>query len=911
MMLFIARLSAGFLSFQLATSSFYPLKIGQSFQKAYSDDDIFRGFKLNGDEEDPRKDKVFNGTVKIIPFASTFDKATFIKDYNDVENSMGIGGSLSITYKMVTGTASAKYFQKTASTKNSQTIKYQLRRVAYAKMVEIDSLTPNDEVNAFANTGDLDELADKYGTKFVDQILYGAQLDLDFSFSSNDEKDIFEISAELEGEINLKAIQIAFDAQFDLNSTEVNRNFRVDITASTSGIADFSIPANPDFTEVIAAIDTFQNDYKKLVQEAKKLEQAGKLENVFTKFSPVGFSVSSIADYLPKLNKMEAAALENKMEHVADVYFSTLFLKDQLKSTRDAQNVIYTDPRDKTSWFNPYADEVDRVVKLLDEKLDECLDFQRLPMEVIIGRTKVDVDGEMVTAMVPEPNAIDRDIEDGLLGNTFLPSNVTILNTEFKNKHYIGFGLKVNDEEKHCESCLMKPWLSGKLRDDSDRVIATENTPEKLVKSAKEKIELEESEVRIYTRANDTEKKFLLNRWTETGGNYYWESFKIVDSGLRSLPFEYKAYVEDLGLQDWKSSGFVGNPSNVSKFMDGFAIRIVGEAQHSVSYAAQIEHRSDGIVTTRKFRDGEICCIRRGGNECLKAAIKAIFVTIETKQQYAPCQRSSPCLCEDSICHDETETTSHAPSTVPSLYPTTSPSTVPSVNPTSSPSLVPTNGPTRSKETRPPTPNPTCDPTPVPTPNPTPDPTPYPTPYPTPNPPTTMPIWPDSWPFPYWPKWEIDCSTLPYNFSNYKFAIRSKYDTYIRALPGGAGTNVDLQTYMSTSEKFAIEDAGNGKHAIRSSHGTYIRARSGGAGANVDLQTFIGSEEKFYIKDAGYGRFSFRSSSNTFIRARKGGAGSNVELQTYIGSGEKFYLIRLGGGSGGDTKEIVRCLADH
>jgi len=888
MMLFIARLSAAFLSFQLATSSsFYPLKIGQDFQAAYSDNDILRGFKVNVKEgENPLKDKVFSGETIIIPFASTYDRATLIQKYKDVEDSMGIGGSIGVNYKMtVKGKAEADYVQSAITSKKEERVIYSLRRVAYAKKVDIDTIgNATEELNGFLSP---DIIADKYGTKFIDQMLYGAQLDIDFKLSSDDEKTMQKIGAKLEGEINLKAIAIDFKANFNLTSEEDERYLKIDITASTSGLPGFSIPANPDITQVIKAIDGFQTDYEKLVKEAKNLTNVGNISNVLKMFSPVGFGLSSISDYQPTLSKSETAALENKMADVADVFYDTLYLKGQLKETKDRQENIYKDPRDKGLWYNPYAKQVDRVIAELDKKVDECLDYQRLPMAVIVGREG--------NAMVPEPNAIDRDIVDGLLGNTFLPNDVTILNTEFKNKHYVGFGLKVDEGKQFCEACEVKPWLSGSLRevnsdDGSYLTIATEDTPGKLVKSAKEKIELGETKLRIYTidQANDDEKQFTLNKWTGEGtpDSPNLESFKVSNSG--SLGFEYKAYLEDLGLQDWKSSGFIVNPTNTSKFMEAFAIRIDGKTQHSVSYAAKIEHPEDGIVTTRKFRDGEVCCIHHGGNECLKKApIKAIFVTIETKQQYAPCQRSSPCLCEDSICHDETETTSHAPSTVPSLHPTTSP--------------------TRSKETRPPTPNPTPDPTPYPTPNPTPDPTPYRTPNPTPDPTPYPTPWPDSWAFPYWPKWEIDCSTRTYNFSNYKFAIRSRYNTYIRALPGGAGTNVDLQTYIGSSENFVFEDAGNGKHAIRSYHGTYIRARSGGAGANVDLQTFIGSEEKFYIKDAGYGMFSFKSSRNTYIRAMPGGAGSNVELQTFMGSGEKFYLIRLGGGSGGKTKEIVRC----
>merc|ERR1712176_1132116 len=354
-------------------------------------------------------------------------------------------------------------------------------------------------------------------------------------------------------------------------------------------------------------------------------------------------------------------------------------------------------------------------------------------MEVIIGRKKIlnETSGEEYTATVPEPNTVDRKIKSGLLGTTFLPSDVTILGTEFKNKHYVGFGLKVDDNKQFCESCPMKPWLSGKLReeksDGSYHIIATEDTPGKLVKLAKEKIEVDEDKILIYTKVkvNDTkannaevleekEQQFILNQWTND-----LESFKITDSGPRALSFEYKAYVQYLGRQDWISSGFVGNPTDSSKFLEAFAIRIDGNTQHSISYAAKIEHPEKGIITTRKFRDGELCFIRHDKNQGEKLPIKAIFVSIETKQQYAPCDRSSLCICEDTICHDAAETTSHVPSMVPSLTPTVSPSMVPSMNPTSFPSFVPTSSPTKSKETRPPSPPPTQEPTPYPTPNPT------------------------------------------------------------------------------------------------------------------------------------------------------------------------------------------------
>jgi len=656
----LSRFSAALLYFQLvASTSFYPLKIGQDFQAGYSDNDILRGFKLNVAEgENPLKDKVFDGDIIIIPFSSTYDRSNLIQGYKDAEDSMAISGSLGVTYKMtISGRASATYLQNTKSSKNEATITYRLRRVAYAKKVDTSSLTPTEELNG--NALSADTIAEKYGTKFIDQMLYGAQLDIDFKFSSDDERYIQAIGAKLKGEINLRAVKVDFDAEFGLKTNETESSLQVEITASTSGLPDFSIPANPSFDDVLEAIDDFGEKYIKLVEEAKELEQVDSIENVLKKFSPVGFSLSSISDYQPTLSNSETAALEDKMSDLADIFFSTLYLKEQLKAARDRQKTIYTDPRDKSQQFNPYSEKVDRVIELLDSKVDECLDYQRLPMAEIIGR-----EGD---ATVPAANVIDRKIKDGLLGNTFLPSSATILNTEFMNEHYVGYGLEVDG--------AMEPWLSGSLRktsnDGSYYTIANATTPAKLVNSARKKIGLDESKIRINTKdQTDEEKEFILNEWTGDG-TANLENFKITDSG--SLSLEYMSYVEDLGRQDWKSSGFVGNPTNTSKFMEAFAIRIVGKTQHSVSYAAQISTQ-EGIVTTQKFRDGEICgCIHHGKNKCLKAPIKAFFVSIETKKKYAPCKGSLPCRCEDSICHDATKTTSHAPSMVPSIYPTSSP----------------------------------------------------------------------------------------------------------------------------------------------------------------------------------------------------------------------------------------------
>jgi len=160
----LSRFSAALLYFQLvASTSFYPLKIGQDFQAGYSDNDILRGFKLNVAEgENPLKDKVFDGDIIIIPFSSTYDRSNLIQGYKDAEDSMAIIGSLGVTYKMtISGRASATYLQNTKSSKNEATITYRLRRVAYAKKVDTSSLTPTEELNGFLSA---DTIAEKYGT---------------------------------------------------------------------------------------------------------------------------------------------------------------------------------------------------------------------------------------------------------------------------------------------------------------------------------------------------------------------------------------------------------------------------------------------------------------------------------------------------------------------------------------------------------------------------------------------------------------------------------------------------------------------------------------------------------------------------------------------------------------------------
>mmetsp|Transcript_1058 Transcript_1058/g.2223 ORF Transcript_1058/g.2223 Transcript_1058/m.2223 type:complete len:898 (-) Transcript_1058:62-2755(-) len=459
----------------VASIDIVPLVLGPEFQRAYGEQDILRGFKLNVQEgEDPLQGIVFTGKINPLPFSTSYAKSSIITSAEEVRKMTELSGHLSVAYgPMISGSGAGSYLENKVQSKRQISILYRTRKVAFARKVDVGTLKPITGLETLSR----DERTEKYGSKFIDQILYGAQLDLIYTLESAEDTDLMELAAELKGRIGFGPLSVEFQALFELEEGSTSSRYSLSIEAMASGI-NFSVPSNPSFDATNQLIKDFNNAYDKMLEKVGQGESVAE-SHVASQFSPVAFALSPIDEYLgSKLDLAESARFDDKMKSLSTSYYHALFVKSQLSKIAEDQKELYgRDPKTRVEVFGPYKDMVIAVQEELDLKIDECLEFRKKSMREIVG----------TSAKVPSRYA-NEDVLAGLNGAAYIPSPVSIQGALFDELYYQGFAIPKYAVDDSSDSYLI-PWMGGKLRRDDDRsVVASAYTPGDLVLLAMEEI---------------------------------------------------------------------------------------------------------------------------------------------------------------------------------------------------------------------------------------------------------------------------------------------------------------------------------------------------------------------------------------------------------------------------------------
>lgn len=604
------------------------------------DIDLLSGYKTNvAVGENPLRNKVFEGNTKTYPSAVTRTQVQVYDSRRTEKDLVDFEGELTANFIIITASAGGKYYKEKSTTRNEFKYLYRIQREIYRKKIETIDVSSFEALvkqqNLTAN-----EVAEKYGTKFIKEIVYGTELDLVYTAT-------FKKDVNLEGlEAHFRAClleSICVYASFGGIEGSTTEDFSESFSTRVSGI-DFTIPSNPTLEEVKQLVGDFQNVTINNIDEET---------NVLERLSPIGFVLGSISHYKQDINFGD---LDRRTEKLSKVLSSSIFLKEKLIETRNKQKFLYSDPRDKALLFAPYDHAVRSILEDLNAKIQECLRYQRSSLIEILGSN------------VPEPYEVDEMVLDGLLGNLYLP-NITIGKTTFTKMHYIGFGLVIDG--------VLKPWLSGSIRYDKDpeqiesndtpyKVLATAKRPEDLEQLAFKEINFDKSKVRIraahqVTSSSETiGAQFKLEEWTipsfKNAKNL--QQFEFINLGKITLVAN--ATFNVTGEDVYENTGRVGEiSSNESKIMESFALRIkspypdhYNSPHYSVSYRARFE---DGNVTS-VCSDGTSCGEKESGN-----GINAIYVTIHntTQSTFIPCDNLSLCRCEISICYNPLKSERH------------------------------------------------------------------------------------------------------------------------------------------------------------------------------------------------------------------------------------------------------------
>ena len=444
----------------MSTGRIIPLKVGD-FHQPLSVNDIGRGFKLNvASGEDCFKKKVFTGEMETAPMTGSTTVSEIITDMSTLDESMEINGKLGVSYgPMISGEGSGRYVQETVSNRRRAVVVYRTRQNAFFRRFKPGTLSAVKDVDEHRE--DSGYLTSKYGTKFIDTVVYGAQLDVTFTVTSQTDIDMDEIEAELKGKIGIGVLSIEFDAKFNKGNSSEEAQYNMSIKAEATGVL-VTIPANPTFKQVTEIIQDFNVAYRKKFDNFSVEKDNPLLKNI----EPVGFMLSNIADRIPTLDPMQVARLEDKMEDLEKVFRKTVLWKAKLNAIdSDLKERYERDHKQRVEMYNPYINIQRDAMAILEDKMDECITYRAKDLEKLIAQ-------EVPTAY-PSTGSPEEDVYRGLCGEYFFPSPVKIEGNSLDDVYYVGFAVKNDDK--------FVPWMDGTLKNKAGVTIATAKTPKDLL----------------------------------------------------------------------------------------------------------------------------------------------------------------------------------------------------------------------------------------------------------------------------------------------------------------------------------------------------------------------------------------------------------------------------------------------
>lgn len=439
------------------------------YDRPFSDHDLLRGFKANIVEgEDAFKQKVFHAKKKVSRTSYTHTTNNLIEELDHFVEITDAKGSASLSLiPLATVTGQLSFFKERSSTKYKKTFMFHTRRVAYSKTIDLNTIEYVDEAKDLHG----DEIAELYGTQFVQSIQYGAELEVYHTITSTEEITIEFV----EGELGVRIGVCPFCLKFNIaNFRQTNADaasFEVHINTEMRVIGiDLIPPQNPSYEQTLKFIDDFNTKYDELYDIRKNWSHFEEDTNLLNHFSPVAFNLGSITDYDTKLDASDIATFERNMREVKSIISVSLYWKAQLLAMIDTQENIYMDAMEKNEIFMPYKRAADNVISRLDDKVKECLRYRRLPFSTLVGRS------ESGLVMPEEYPNMPRDVAeiDGLLGKAYIASPLKIGTSTFNDLHYVGFARFGDDGQ-------LKPWIKGSVRNDRyNEAIDKPNTPEHL-----------------------------------------------------------------------------------------------------------------------------------------------------------------------------------------------------------------------------------------------------------------------------------------------------------------------------------------------------------------------------------------------------------------------------------------------
>jgi len=334
----------------------------ESTTNTFGDFSLGAGYDINRFE--PKSNHVFRESkidllYDIMPITSTKSRCSLVANQKDVRDKLFVYGSVSVKYKMITGSGSITYDSKKESMNKVAYYKCTIDRTLFTISLNVPEITKDWDPEEYIPSDLLaleseEEIIDEIGDYHIRSITYGRRYNTEIRIEYTSEDAYELLKGKLKAEIGMGVLKVSAEVQLELES----ESFEEDLTMSVGSEALGFIEAQPLYlpsqtlskkledgtVEQVSINDQIDEMIEKNLKAFNEIDAQGDIEpktglsksELFQEIGdayPLWYAVDKNLRYFKdKLTKLSAFEEEQMLENLDQAYDIMRELKDMTEN---------------------------------------------------------------------------------------------------------------------------------------------------------------------------------------------------------------------------------------------------------------------------------------------------------------------------------------------------------------------------------------------------------------------------------------------------------------------------------------------------------------------------------------------------------------------------------------------------
>lgn len=398
-------------------------------------DDLGKGFKFNTHESEyPMMGHVLavkDEDRKKELLERTWTNTQILTDFSSMETMYDAKGAVGASYGPFSGKVGFGKLSSMFATSKSISFVYRHYYRSHAVYIDQQVVDLAQPVNELVKDGKYSEIYDMFGTNYIEKLVYGAELDIQFELASDEEMNKDELMVDLKVEGIFSA---DFFAKYSSNSTTSRFTLVASVIAKGVKMGNSTSPrlTNPSLEDIQAIIDHFNQELEERTAESSK--------NIV-----IGFHVAPLKTLLQDPGT-KTLILDARISSITQSMGRCLYYYGELNRIHDTfEGFTGAKYRDV---FVPWRESMLPLKQKIDKKLTEYFIYRSQSIDAIVND---------VTA-IPDELSVDLNTQAlGLTGSGFTSDNFEYKNVTYPLLNWNGFTIKDTNDDNFV------PFYYGKV----------------------------------------------------------------------------------------------------------------------------------------------------------------------------------------------------------------------------------------------------------------------------------------------------------------------------------------------------------------------------------------------------------------------------------------------------------------